>query len=117
MIDRNKKQAKNYDENQANQTNHLNNDIVLMTQTEDSQPSNIYNKMSYMEKSVKEIYDTFQQMIPIINRSATENTYRNSNKREPTKSKIKILQFFDEDDYISRTSSPLASSSSITNQK
>lgn len=122
IIDRNKKEVKDYPKNiVVNEPNHVNSDTVLNAQTEDLQPTNIYNKMSSLEMSVKKISDTFQQMIPIINRNATQNRYRdrnrNSHKQESTKSKIKILQFSDEDDYISRTSSSLLSSSSISEPK
>jgi hypothetical protein len=118
IIDSHKKEAKDYKKNiVVNEPNHVMSDTALKTQTEDSQPSNIYNKMSSMEESVKKICRTFQQMIPIINRNLTQNRHRNSHKQHSTKNKIKILHFSDEDDYISRTSSSLLSSSSISEPK
>ena len=94
--------------------------------TDDSPPTDILNRMSTIENNIKRISDSFEQMIPIIaqnknnkNMSQNRNTYLNRRPNETnhnSKSRLKDNKhkYSDEDDYTSRTSSSLLSSSSIS---
>ena len=88
---------------------------------DESQPNDIFNRMSTMEDNIKKICDSFQRLISTINHNKKSNENWSQNRydymlRKPkVKSRHKSEKYRDTDheDYMSRTSTSLLSSSSI----